>query len=101
MPHVTFIHGLANKPEADKLYEIWLRALAKGDDPLDLRSAGVTSRLVYWADVLYEQPDPDVAAHESTAERRPQEVDAAGDPPPPVPADAREKIGRASCRERV
>ena len=62
MPHVTFIHGLANKPEADKLYEIWLRALAKGDDPLDLRSAGVTSRLVYWADVLYEQPDPDVAA---------------------------------------
>ena len=34
MPHVTFIHGLANKPEAEKLYEIWLRALAKGDDPL-------------------------------------------------------------------
>lgn len=100
MPHVTFIHGLANKPEAEKLYEIWLRALAKGDDPLDLRATGVTSRLVYWADVLYERPDPDIAAHESTSEHRPEEVDAAGDPAPPVPANAREKAFLDAMRAR-
>lgn len=91
MPHVTFIHGLANKPEAQKLYEIWLRALARGDGGLDLAAEGVSSRLVYWADVLYAQPDPDVAAYESTAERSAEEVDASGNPPPPVAANAQEQ----------
>jgi hypothetical protein len=23
MPHVTFIHGIANKPEVDRLHQIW------------------------------------------------------------------------------
>lgn len=91
MPHVTFIHGLANKPEARKLHEIWLRALAKGDQPLDLSDEGVTSRLVYWADVLYEKPDPDVAAHESTHESRAEEVDAGGNAAVPVAASDRER----------
>ena len=64
MPHVTFIHGILNKPAADKLYEIWKRSLANADG-LDLGSEGVTSSLVYWADVLYENPMADEPGYEN------------------------------------
>ena len=76
MPHVTFIHGIGNKPEAEELHRIWLRSLADGG--LGLVDEGVTSSLVYWADVLYPEPDRDVAAFESVVESRPEGVDAAG-----------------------
>jgi hypothetical protein len=56
MPHVTFVHGLSNKPEAKRLHGIWLRALAAGGG-LDLPGEGVTTSMCYWADVLYEKPD--------------------------------------------
>lgn len=55
MAHVTFIHGIANKPPADALHELWLGSLAQNGG-LDLRGRGVTSAMVYWADVLYESP---------------------------------------------
>jgi hypothetical protein len=55
MAHVTFIHGMANKPPRDFLHEAWLRTLKEGDG-LDLGTEGVTSSMVYWADVLYETP---------------------------------------------
>jgi hypothetical protein len=55
MPHVTFVHGIANKPAADSLRDQWLRALS-ADDGVDLGSEGVTSEMVYWADVLYADP---------------------------------------------
>lgn len=58
MPHVTFIHGLANKPTADILHQIWRYALAKGVNDLDQGAEGVTTTMVYWADVLYPTPDP-------------------------------------------
>jgi hypothetical protein len=64
MPHVTFIHGIANKPAADVLVRIWRDALAS-DDGLDLGAEGVTSSMVYWADVLYESPEDEMAEHES------------------------------------
>lgn len=60
MPHVTFIHGLSNKPETEVLHSIWKRALAAGDG-LNLAAEGVTSSMVYWADVLYASPDVDDA----------------------------------------
>lgn len=65
MAHVTFIHGIANKPEAEQLVREWRRALAAGDDGLDLGTKGITSRMVYWADVLYERPAGEQAARES------------------------------------
>jgi hypothetical protein len=74
--HVTFIHGLSNKPEADALLNIWRRALVGGGDGIDLGAEGVTSSLVYWADILYETPDPDVSAYENTRELIPSDVDA-------------------------
>lgn len=65
MPHITFIHGILNKPPADALLNIWNQALMTGDDGVDLGANGVTTSMVYWADVLYAQPDQ-AAAHEST-----------------------------------
>ncbi len=54
MPHVTFVHGISNKPPADELSRIWRRALAEHE--LDLDAHGVTSSMVYWADLLYPEP---------------------------------------------
>jgi hypothetical protein len=69
MPHVTFVHGLSNKPAADVLLPIWKRALAAGLNGLNLDSEGVSSSMVYWADVLYERPDQgeEAVAYESTS----------------------------------
>lgn len=55
MPHVTFIHGISNKPPPDQLLRIWRDGLATGDG-VDLGAEGVTSSMVYWADVLYDEP---------------------------------------------
>ncbi|MDX0319488.1 hypothetical protein GOC38_17905 [Sinorhizobium meliloti] len=68
MAHVTMIHGIGQKPEELALLGIWRRALAGGSQGtrIDLGAKGVSSSMVYWADVLYPAPDPNVAAHEST-----------------------------------
>lgn len=55
MAHVTFIHGIANKPESRELLRRWKAALATAHTPLDLDSEA-TSSMVYWADVMYAQP---------------------------------------------
>jgi len=54
MAHVTFIHGIANKPPAGPLLDLWLDRLAAAG--LDLAAAGVSSAMVYWADVFYDRP---------------------------------------------
>lgn len=64
MAHVTFIHGIANKPEPDPLLKLWRRSLAQGGG-LDLGTEGVTSSMVYWADVMYPEPLEEEAAQES------------------------------------
>ena len=100
MPHVTFIHGLANKPEAETLHPIWKRALAKGNDGLDLNDEGVTTSMVYWADVLYPAPDTNIADYESTEERVAEAVDGGGDAEIPVGAtDAERRFIEASRAE--
>lgn len=79
MAHVTFIHGIGQKPAPDALIGLWRKALTRrlgpaapgtagADDGLDLGSEGVYTSLIYWTDVLYEKPDPDAAAYESTNE---------------------------------
>jgi len=75
MPHVTFIHGIANKPAHERLLTIWRQSLAM-DDGLDLGARGISSSMVYWADLLYEKPAEEGAAHESTGE---EVVTAPGD----------------------
>jgi hypothetical protein len=66
MPHVTFIHGIANKPAKEKLLENWEAYLAQGG--LDLASEGVSTSMVYWADVLYAEPQAPGADFESIDE---------------------------------
>ncbi len=56
MAHLTFIHGISNKPAAEELHRIWRGALLRAASPLDLDAEGVTSEMVYWADVLYAEP---------------------------------------------
>lgn len=66
MPHVTFVHGIANKPPKEKLLENWEAALAQGG--LDLGSEGVTTSMVYWADVMYAEPETPENSVESAGE---------------------------------
>src|SRR5262245_55355421 len=68
MAHVTFIHGILNKPEPDELLKIWRRTLAE-EEGLDLSTRGVTSTMVYWADVLYGEPMAEAADNESLGEQ--------------------------------
>lgn len=71
MPHVTFIHGISNKPPQDRLLDLWVRSLSTSDG-VDLGAEGVTSSMVYWADVMYESPladaDQESTTNEATAE---------------------------------
>lgn len=81
MAHVTFVHGIANKPAPDRLSEGWLRTLSAAG--LDLGGQGVTSRMVYWADILYASPEPTAATIESAAPTQdlPDAAHAAPAPP--------------------
>jgi hypothetical protein len=60
MPHITFIHGIANKPPKDELQRIWLGALADevlgNNDGISPGTYGITTSMIYWADVLYASP---------------------------------------------
>jgi hypothetical protein len=62
---VTFIHGIGNKLPHDPLLDAWERSLAV-DDGIDLGTLGVTSEMVYWADVMY--PEPKEESFESAAD---------------------------------
>lgn len=72
----------------------------KGTKPLDLDEQGVTTSMVYWADVLYEAPDPNIADYESFLENHVDEVDGSGDAAIPLGASAAEIrfIQRARAR---
>ncbi|MEY4352426.1 MAG: hypothetical protein RLZZ609_667 [Cyanobacteriota bacterium] len=64
MAHITFIHGTGNKPPKDVLLAGWERALAENDG-IALATNGITSSMVYWADVLYGSPAQETGGQES------------------------------------
>ncbi|MBK1855632.1 hypothetical protein JO972_11730 [Verrucomicrobiaceae bacterium 5K15] len=66
MPHVTFIHGIANKPEKNILLRDWKDAFKDGD--FNLAAKGVTTSMVYWADVVYPDPEEQAKAYESVGD---------------------------------
>ncbi|MFL6547300.1 MAG: hypothetical protein ACJ8OJ_01310 [Povalibacter sp.] len=101
MPHVTFIHGIANKPPADDLLRIWRRALAGAADSLPLGDLGVTTSLIYWADLMYEKPDIDLSAHEGVLENTVEAVDASGGATAPIPRTAEEAQFLAGLRAKL
>ena len=66
MAHVTFVHGIMNQPSPARLLRDWKRDLADGGDGVDLDVYGVTSSMVYWADVMYAAAtDAGGSSHES------------------------------------
>ena len=75
MAHVTFIHGIGNKPEPDELLHEWKISLSDNDG-VDLDALGVTTSMAYWADMLYANPAPEEAAQEAS----PLEVEGTVDP---------------------
>lgn len=85
MAHVTFIHGISNKPPADDLLRIWREALASAAEAVPLGDLGVTSAMIYWADLLYEKAEEDLSAYEGVLENTAEAIDGAGHAPPPVP----------------
>jgi len=101
MPHVTFIHGISNKPPADDLLRIWCNALANATEPLPLGDLGVTSSMVYWADLLYEKPEEDSSAYEGVLENTAEAIDGAGDAPLPVPRTPQEAAFLKGLRARL
>lgn len=64
MTTIVFVHGLGNKPESSELLRLWQRSLSC-DDGIDLSAENISSVMVYWADVFYSVPDPDLASYES------------------------------------
>jgi hypothetical protein len=90
VPHVTFIHGISNKPPANELLRLWREALADAADPVPLGDLGVTSTIVYWADLLYQAPDQNLSAYEGVLESTPEAIDASGAASPPMPGTAEE-----------
>ena len=101
MAHVTFIHGIANKPPPADLLRIWRETLANAADPLPLGDLGVTTELVYWADLMYEKPDDNVAAHEGVLENTPAAVDGGGGATAPQPRNADEAAFLAALRQHM
>lgn len=101
MAHVTFIHGISNKPPAEDLLRIWRRALAGASQALPLGDLGVTSSLVYWADLMYEKPDENLSAHEGVLENTPEAVDGGGDAPLPRPRSIEEAAFLEGLRSKM
>jgi predicted alpha/beta hydrolase family esterase len=60
--HITFVHGVGNKPKAEVLLAAWTRALAAAGGIATGGASGVSVSMVYWADVLYEAPSDAIAA---------------------------------------
>jgi pimeloyl-ACP methyl ester carboxylesterase len=101
MPHVTFIHGISNKPPADDLLRIWRRALAEATEPLPLGNLGVTSSMVYWADLLYEKPEDDLSAYEGVLENTAEAIDGAGNASLPTPRTPQEEAFLKGLRAQM
>jgi hypothetical protein len=101
MAHVTFIHGISNKPPADDLLRIWRNATADAADPLPLGDLNVTSSMVYWADLLYEKAEEDLSAYEGVLESTADAIDGAGDAPPPEPRTPEEAAFLEGLRAKM
>lgn len=101
MPHITFIHGISNKPPAKDLLRLWRAAVGDGTDGLSLGDLGITSDVVYWADLLYEAPDENLAAYEGVLENSPAAIDAGGDVAPVQPESAEEEAFLIGLRAKM
>ena len=101
MPTTIFIHGLSNKPAADYLLKLYQRKLAQ-EDGLSFDDVDIDSALVYWADVLYPDPDPDTAAYKSVGSTDlAQAMDAAAEIPAVESTEEAMFVARLSTKLEV
>ena len=75
MAHLVFIHGIANKPEAQELLGIWRRSLGR-EGGVNLGATGINSSMAYWADVMYGAPQEGLAAQEAADAEAPAGLEA-------------------------
>ena len=75
MAHITFVHGIGNKPAPDELLRECKIALSDNDG-VDLDALGVTTSMVYWADMLHASPAAEQTAQESSPADMEAMVDA-------------------------
>lgn len=68
MPHVTFIHGSGNKPPKVQLLQDWEHAIDQSGTRIALAQYGVTTSMVYWADVMYAEPQSIGEGYESVSD---------------------------------
>lgn len=60
------IHGLSNKPPKDTLAEWWKKAIIEGlHKNTGIFNPSINFESVYWADVMYENPDPNPDAYKA------------------------------------
>ena len=78
MAHITFIHGIGNKAAPEQLLREWRGVLA--DHGLDLAARGVSSSMVYWADLLYASPVPETLYERAAQLESAEQVGDAGIP---------------------
>jgi hypothetical protein len=64
MAHITFIHGIGNKPAQDPLLRSWKEALGDADG-IELDNLSVSCSMVYWADLMYPAPAEPKVAYET------------------------------------
>lgn len=63
------IHGLSNKPPKDTLAEWWKAAIVEGlEKNTGITNPSINFESVYWADVMYEKPDPKPDAYKKAEE---------------------------------
>lgn len=70
--------------------------MANAVEPAPLSDLGVTSSMVYWADLLYDKPDENLTAYEGVLENTAEAIDAGGGasaPQPRSPEEARFLLG--------
>ncbi len=101
MSHVTFVHGISNKPPEKDLLRLWREATANAAVPLPLGDLGVTSSMVYWADLLYEKPDEDLSSYEGLLENMAEAIDGGGGALPPGSHTAEEAAFLKGLRAKM
>lgn len=63
------IHGLSNKPPKDTLAGWWKEAIIEGlNKNTGIFNPSINFESVYWADVMYENPDPQPDAYKAAEE---------------------------------
>ncbi len=63
------IHGLSNKPPKDTLARWWKEAITEGlEKNTGISNPSIHFESVYWADVMYQNPDPKPDAYKAAEE---------------------------------